>query len=174
MTANSTYCTAEEVADLVGDVISNADEDTPNLFGAGTRPTRAAVERFIAQVSARINVRLRNAYYTVPVQEEDDEVAYQYVKYLAICGAAAYVLGTKPAEAYLGEAGQNPSMGRKQHYEKMLQEGLTLIDKQMLGAIVTNDNVPNQNFVVGSSVLEGGYATSIFRRNLFAYNGPRD
>jgi len=113
------YATVQLVQGLVGDVVAGS-------FDANSSPTLVTVQAIIESIDARINMELKRRGYTAPVTDSDED-PYNYLVYIASCGAAARVLSTRPAETYEDPDAQGAGGNRRTMLDREFQSGLKRI-----------------------------------------------
>ena len=121
-----TYGTVARVEALVGDVVAS------RAFAAGTTPTLTQVEAFLDDIAAQIVAELSGARYTVETATAlatNQPRVHEFLRAINSYGAAALVLQTSPAVAFMGgeegEGGDRPTQLWREYQRglKMIRDG---------------------------------------------------
>jgi len=163
--ANS-YGSVARIEGLIGDLVAS------RTFSATTIPTTTEVEAFIDDIAAQINVALEQAGYTVPVATATNAAAHAYLVSVNSMGAAALILATQPAEAYVEPGDESPAQGRRQYYQSRLREAIKLIGEQKLPA-ARDTGLAARIFAGSQEDADGNTKKPIFTRAMSDYPGSR-
>jgi len=163
----NTYAAVTDIERLIGDI---AEDRT---FDDDTVPSLAQVETELDNAAADLNRELDQVGYTVPVNETDWPVAYQFLKAANAYGAAAVLLSTVPSEGFEPtEEVEAPANTRAQTYANKFKSALKSIRENRLRAGRRKYRLGD--VFAGSQEDENGYTKEpIFKRGQSDYPGRR-
>jgi hypothetical protein len=166
-----TYGTIARLQALIGDVVSG------RVFadgGSATTPSLTDAEAFLDDTAGELNTLLTQSEYAVPVVVGTDKAAFNYLRYVNTCGAAALVLDALPAESYSAPGMEVPASGRKQHFQNIYLAALKLIKDEKLSATRISDGSHLGPLKIGSQKnSDGNTKNPIFIRGRTDYPGSR-
>ncbi len=162
----NTYGEVIGVAVLVGDLVDS------RTFSSSTIPTDTQVELFLDDTASEINVALDQQGYIIKVVSADFPDAFDWLVSLNEKGAAALVLSTLPAEAYVEPGEEAPAGTRRQYYQREFERGLKRIKDQQLNVGRSNSRL-SKVFAGSQEDSSGNKKLPIFTRAGTEYPSTR-